>query len=137
MFRAFSTRRYERLGGAGDGGIDHHHHHYQPSSLGGGDMFNAKLRRVTSLPVKFLTSASRKVGSDSNFVNSPTKPTVNSPAKPTAAAKKAAGKVHPILSLLDPRRRKKATAKPEFARYLQYLKEGGVWDAKSDKPSIY
>ncbi|XP_047319089.1 uncharacterized protein LOC124922400 [Impatiens glandulifera] len=125
MFRAFSTRRYERLGGAGGGGIDHHH--YQPSSLGGGDMFNAKLRRVTSLPVKFLTSTSRKLGStDSNIVNSP--------AKPTAAA---AGKVHPILGLLDLRRRKKATAKPEFARYLQYLKEGGVWDAKSDKPSIY
>ncbi|XP_047319392.1 uncharacterized protein LOC124922721 [Impatiens glandulifera] len=124
MFRAFSTRRYERLGDAG--GSEHHHHHHEPCSLGG-DMFDVKLRRVSSLPVKIFTSTSRKLGQDSN----------NAPAKPTSAAKKAAGKVHPILSLLDLRRRKKATAKPEFARYLQYIKEGGVWDAKSDKPSIY
>ncbi|CAH1437243.1 unnamed protein product [Lactuca virosa] len=33
-------------------------------------------------------------------------------------------KVHPLYSLLEKRRKKKATAKPEFSRYLEYLKEG-------------
>ncbi|CAI9272339.1 unnamed protein product [Lactuca saligna] len=46
-------------------------------------------------------------------------------------------KVHPLYSLLEKRRKKKATAKPEFSRYLEYLREGGIWDANSVKPVIY
>lgn len=47
---------------------------------------------------------------------------------------------HPIFSLFDGRRRsnkKKATAKPEFSRYVEYLKEGGMWDSSSNTPIIY
>ncbi|KAJ6907230.1 hypothetical protein NC651_017808 [Populus alba x Populus x berolinensis] len=37
-------------------------------------------------------------------------------------------KSHPLFSLCDGAgRKKKPTARPEFARYLQYVKEGGVW----------
>ncbi|KAL9341112.1 hypothetical protein Peur_067331 [Populus x canadensis] len=37
-------------------------------------------------------------------------------------------KSHPLFSLSDGAgRKKKPTARPEFARYLQYVKEGGVW----------
>ncbi|KAI3722813.1 hypothetical protein L2E82_33919 [Cichorium intybus] len=47
-------------------------------------------------------------------------------------------KVHPLFSLLEKKnRKKKVTAKPEFSRYVQYLKEGGIWDANSAKPVIY
>ncbi|MFS8010535.1 hypothetical protein Hanom_Chr14g01298231 [Helianthus anomalus] len=51
---------------------------------------------------------------------------------------KKASKIHPFFSLFERRsRKKKATAKPEFSRYMQYLKEGGIWDANSIKPVIY
>jgi hypothetical protein len=46
-------------------------------------------------------------------------------------------KSHPLFSLFNARRKKKTTAKPEFARYLEYLKEGGVWDMNSNMPVIY
>ncbi|XP_050226354.2 uncharacterized protein LOC126676237 [Mercurialis annua] len=44
---------------------------------------------------------------------------------------------HPLFALFDTRRKKKTTAKPELARYLQYMKEGGTWDAKSNMPVIF
>ncbi|KAJ4910610.1 Uncharacterized protein Rs2_05231 [Raphanus sativus] len=55
------------------------------------------------------------------------------------------GSVHPLLSFLDVHFQKKkkktkknlATAKPEFARYMEYLKEGGVWDPNSNAPVIH
>ncbi|KAI3798877.1 hypothetical protein L1987_34161 [Smallanthus sonchifolius] len=51
---------------------------------------------------------------------------------------KKVSKVHPLFSLFERKsRKKKATGKPEFSRYMQYLREGGVWDANSDKPVIY
>nr|XP_043634382.1 uncharacterized protein LOC122605493 [Erigeron canadensis] len=51
---------------------------------------------------------------------------------------KKASKMHPIFAIFERRsRKKKATAKPEFARYMQYLKEGGSWNANSSRPVIY
>ncbi|KHN11117.1 hypothetical protein D0Y65_043632 [Glycine soja] len=35
-------------------------------------------------------------------------------------------KSHPLLSFLALRWKKKTTARSEFARYLEYLKEGGM-----------
>lgn len=58
---------------------------------------------------------------------------------------KTGGSVHPLFSFFDMglKRKKKTkkqsttTAKPEFARYLEYVKEGGVWDTTSNGPVIY
>ncbi|CAA7022141.1 unnamed protein product [Microthlaspi erraticum] len=64
-------------------------------------------------------------------------------ALPRQKSKKTAttGKFsHPIFSLFDGRHRsnkKKATAKPEFSRYAEYLREGGMWDSRSNIPIIY
>lgn len=46
-------------------------------------------------------------------------------------------KSHPIFSFMDFAGKKKATAKPEMVRYVEYLKEGGMWDSDSNKPVIY
>ncbi|KAL1217029.1 hypothetical protein V5N11_021380 [Cardamine amara subsp. amara] len=64
-------------------------------------------------------------------------PEVNKPVEKTG------GSVHPLLSFFDVslKRKKKTkkttTTKPEFGRYLEYVKEGGVWDATSSGPVIY
>ncbi|KAL8193782.1 hypothetical protein R6Q57_026474 [Mikania cordata] len=51
---------------------------------------------------------------------------------------KKASKVHPIFTIFERKgRRKKATAKPEFSRYMQYLKEGGIWSANDSVPVIH
>ncbi|PSR88063.1 Homeobox protein cut-like [Actinidia chinensis var. chinensis] len=109
MFRALSTRRSDR--------------EYQPlaneSSAG---LSEAKLERATSLPAKILFGSSRKSSRQQEL---------NFPAK-------KASKIHPLFGLFDARwRRKKPTAKPEFARYVEYMKEGGVWDVNSNVPVMY
>ncbi|THG17932.1 uncharacterized protein LOC114267822 [Camellia sinensis] len=115
MFRALSTRG----GGGGGGGYER----LVDESSGG--LLEAKLNRVTSLPAKLFGSSSTKLTSEFNFP-------ANFPAK---QAKKV---IHPWFGLFDRRRRrKKATAKPEVARYLEYVKEGGVWDVNSNMPVIY
>ncbi|WOL14489.1 hypothetical protein Cni_G23269 [Canna indica] len=45
-------------------------------------------------------------------------------------------KAHPIIKILEAPS-KKATAKPEFLRYLEYMKEAGSWEPNSDRPIIY
>ncbi|KAI3704543.1 hypothetical protein L1987_74766 [Smallanthus sonchifolius] len=89
----------------------------------------AKMLRSTTLPANFFGDHPLK------FVLEP------KPKKADAIVEKQAkkvSKVHPFFSLFERKnRKKKATAKPEFSRYMQYLKEGGVWDANSDKPVIY
>lgn len=51
---------------------------------------------------------------------------------------KKVSKVHPFFSLFEKwGRKKKPTSKPEFSRYMEYLKEEGIWDANSVKPVIY
>ncbi|XP_055961557.1 uncharacterized protein LOC130015440 [Mercurialis annua] len=44
---------------------------------------------------------------------------------------------HPLFALFDTRRKNKTTAKPELARYLQYMREGGTWDVNSNMPVIF
>lgn len=116
MFRALSTcgshRRYERLGDEPTAGL----------------LLEAKLKRVTSLPAKMF-------GSSTKFT-----PELTFPDKSQVKQAKKVTKSHPLFSLFDStrrRRKKKTTARPEFARYLEYVKEGGLWDMNSNKPVIY
>ncbi|KAA8531903.1 hypothetical protein F0562_006380 [Nyssa sinensis] len=103
MFRALSTRRsgrgYDRLADEPSGGV-----------------LQAKLKRTTSVPAEVpFGSSSKKLTAESNFA-----------ANSSVKQPKTASKIHPIFGLFDSRRRKKATAKPEIARYLEYVKEGGL-----------
>ncbi|CAA0412461.1 hypothetical protein AtNW77_Chr5g0153661 [Arabidopsis thaliana] len=72
----------------------------------------------------------------------PTNPHGQSP-KVNKPVEKTRGSAHPLFSFFDmslKRKKKKkstTTAKPEFARYLEYVKEGGVWDNTSNGPAIY
>ncbi|CAI9780553.1 unnamed protein product [Fraxinus pennsylvanica] len=117
MFRALSTSRrshkgYDQLTAADE--------HSNASLL-------PKLSRAKSLPAKILSSSKNL-----NLVPSRARPSTN----PTEQVKKAS-KVHPFFSLFESRKRKKATAKPEFSRYMEYVKEGGMWDVKANMPVIY
>ncbi|XP_057787330.1 uncharacterized protein LOC131004647 [Salvia miltiorrhiza] len=89
--------------------------------LGDGDEASLvpKLSRTKSLPTTKVNSSPKRIA--------------------TAAAKEAkkAGKVHPFFSIFETKRRKKATAKPEFSRYLEYVKEGGAWDMAANRPVMY
>lgn len=122
MFRSMSTRRgpggrYERLGKESATTV----------------LLNEEFKRSTSLPSRAYNSSRRNMALGSTFgdINilqrNPTKKANNNSNK----------KSHPLLSFLDLRRKKKTTAKPEFSRYLEYLKEGGMWDLNSSKPVIY
>ncbi|KAF9610202.1 hypothetical protein IFM89_021140 [Coptis chinensis] len=44
---------------------------------------------------------------------------------------------HPIFNMADARRSKKAMKKPDFMRYMAYVKEGGTWNSDSNSPAIY
>lgn len=119
MFRAMSVRRnpmrYERLG-------------EEPTVI----LLDAKLERAKSVPA-FVFGSSKSTTHKLGEVVLPG----NAPAKPAATSKKAA-KSHPLFSLFDGRRRmKKPTANPDLARYLEYLKEGGLWDVESNKPVMH
>lgn len=57
--------------------------------------------------------------------------------KPSAKKnKKKAVDSHPVLKILDTPT-KRATSRPEFLRYLEYVKEAGSWGVDSERPSIY
>ncbi|XP_074579185.1 uncharacterized protein LOC141835706 [Curcuma longa] len=45
-------------------------------------------------------------------------------------------KAHPVMRILQAPS-KKETARPEFLRYLEYVREAGSWDPSSDRPTIY
>ncbi|KAM7265573.1 hypothetical protein ACFE04_003256 [Oxalis oulophora] len=66
----------------------------------------------------------------------------NSQVKPTKKVKSDHNNnQHPLFSLFNtPKKSKKktttTTSKPEFSRYLEYLKEGGIWDLNSDMPGM-
>ncbi|WCJ24956.1 hypothetical protein M5689_006877 [Euphorbia peplus] len=128
MFRALSTRRsrvgYERLLSDKDDScppiLDHHHHHHVSDQI--------TLKRAKTVPAgrpNPLFCTNKVVQAE----------------KPLSLKKKTTEKkvcVHPLFSLFDGRRRKKkTTAKPEFTRYLEYVREGGMWDVKSNMPVIY
>ncbi|KAK1440583.1 hypothetical protein QVD17_06412 [Tagetes erecta] len=111
MFRSISTRKHHR-------GYEHLATTVNDASS------DAKLLRSTTLPANFFGDHPLKL------VLEQKQPKVDVIDKQV----KKVSKVHPFFSLFERKKKKKATAKPEFARYMQYLKEGGVWDAKSDKP---
>uniref|UniRef100_A0A3Q7F7G6 Uncharacterized protein n=2 Tax=Solanum lycopersicum TaxID=4081 RepID=A0A3Q7F7G6_SOLLC len=114
MLRAMSTRRdYRGYGVLNKGEEDEE---ACAPILG-----NPKLSRNRTVPAsaaaKFFRSSSKKVTSEDNF-------------RASAQLKEAkkASKIHPIFSLFETKRKKKATARPEFSRYIQYLREGGFGD---------
>ncbi|XP_011658493.1 uncharacterized protein LOC105436031 [Cucumis sativus] len=92
-------------------------------------LLEGRLKRATSLPTIVLGSGSRKPAFDITFPEF-------AQAK-QKQSKKANKGGHPIFSFFDFRRKRKSTARPEFARYLEYLKEGGLWDLKANAPVIY
>ncbi|CAL0331878.1 unnamed protein product [Lupinus luteus] len=116
MFRSTSTRRdsskYEKL---------------EKESAGNGT-WNDELKRSTSVPSR----AQGSIFGDINLERNSTKKANNNNNNSNQKEK-----IHPLFGFLDFHRKKKTTAKPEFARYLQYLKEGGMWDSDSNKPVIY
>ncbi|KAJ1420766.1 hypothetical protein SESBI_14175 [Sesbania bispinosa] len=118
MFRSMSTRRgpgrYERLG--------------KESSTSA--LLNEGFKRSTSLPSR-ASNSSKKMALGSTFGD------IHLQRNPTKKANNSNKSSHPILSFLDFRRKKKTTARPEIARYLEYLKEGGMWDLNSNKPVMY
>lgn len=68
-------------------------------------------------PAKDSSSAKKKVTSELQLHNFP--------AKSQAKQMRKISKILPILSVFDSRKKKKATALPEFSRYLEYVREGG------------
>ncbi|KAL2520552.1 hypothetical protein Fot_24490 [Forsythia ovata] len=104
MFRALSTRKtrqgYEQLTDEA------------PAST---DPLVPKLSKSRTLPAKFFNSSPKKL-------------TTAASNTPSEQAKKVS-KIHPFFNIFieSGRRRKKATAKPEFSRYVEYLKEGGMY----------
>ncbi|KAI3722811.1 hypothetical protein L2E82_33916 [Cichorium intybus] len=118
MFRAMSTRKGRR-------GYDQ-----LISEPTVHDQFPVpKMSRSTTLPPYFFGDLPVK------FVAEP-----KVPVKVDFVEKQAkkVSKVHPLFSIFERKsRKKKATAKPEFSRYMQYLKEGGTWDPNSSRPVIY
>ncbi|XP_058772729.1 uncharacterized protein LOC131646781 [Vicia villosa] len=131
MFRSTSTRRgpekYEKLDkefGGDNNGI----------SNDNGISNEEYLKRSASVP-SGPSNTKDKMAMASNFgdINLQRNPT-----KKVSSSDPKNNSVHPLLNFFDFRRRKKkATSKPEFARYVEYMKEGGMWDSESDKPVIY
>ncbi|KAL8152027.1 hypothetical protein V2J09_021835 [Rumex salicifolius] len=115
MFRALSTRRasygYDKLGD-------------ESRSDECGSLLDPQLTRARSVPAQLF-------GFPKKSVQEPSLPPTNAPPK---SSKKSKTKSHPVFSLFGGRWRKKMTAKPEFARYMEYLKEGGRWDKDNNKP---
>ena len=119
MFRSMSTRRgpskYERL---------------EKDSAASGTS-NGELKRSTSVPSResssYMKMAAGSTFGDINLQRNPTKKANNNHKE----------KSHPLFSFFNLRRKKKTTARPEFTRYLEYVKEGGMWDLDNNKPVIY
>ncbi|MED6210538.1 hypothetical protein PIB30_065020 [Stylosanthes scabra] len=126
MFRSMTSRggpgRYERLG--------------KESATTA--LLHEEFKRSTSLPAhRALSSSSRKMGASAFFGGG----NINLQRNPTKKANNNINngnkKSHPLLSFLYLRKKSKTAARPEFARYLEYLKEGGMWDLNTNKPVIY
>ncbi|XVF17929.1 hypothetical protein REPUB_Repub10bG0167200 [Reevesia pubescens] len=136
MLRAFSRRRsrrgYERL-------LEHdevHDEHVSSSNIG--QFEAAQLKRARSVPARVF-GLSRKTFTQeilalpADHQKSLAKSSSSSNNKKVTKSKIT----HPLFSLFDARRKKKTIAKPEFARYLEYLKEGGMWDMNANMPVIH
>ncbi|KAK9038852.1 hypothetical protein V6N11_023697 [Hibiscus sabdariffa] len=136
MLRAFSTRRnrsgYERL--LVETEVDD-----QPVSRT--SQFEAQLKRARSVPARVFGLSRKFNGPELGL---PEKTQLKSFSKTTTTTTTESNKkgaksksVHPLFSLFDSRRKKRTTAKPEFARYIEYLKEGGMWDVNANMPVIH
>ncbi|XP_071708527.1 uncharacterized protein [Rutidosis leptorrhynchoides] len=106
---------------------------YEPLGIGGAPvddlLKDAKMIRSRTMPTNFFGDSSVSFEYQQR-----------TPMRENVIDKqvKKASKVHPIFAIFERRsRKKKATAKPEFSRYMQYLKEGGSWNADESKPAIY
>ncbi|XVF15796.1 hypothetical protein REPUB_Repub09cG0187100 [Reevesia pubescens] len=131
MLRAFSTRRnhlgYERL-------LEPEVVDEPGSSLG---QFEAELKRARSVPARVFGLSRPKLSPELAKVPAHEKSQVKKSSSTTSNKKVTKSTTHPLISLFDARGKKKTTAKPEFARYLEYLKEGGMWDRNANMPVIY
>ncbi|KAK4417443.1 hypothetical protein Salat_2569900 [Sesamum alatum] len=125
MFRALSTRRSRR---------GYEHLADEASTPAPALLLPDKLSRAKSLPAKLFSSSKKSSSAAAAKIN-----IINAPCSSEQVVVKKASKVHPLFSLFETslRRKKKATAKPEFSRYLEYVREGGVWDVKQNMPVIY
>ncbi|KAM3285813.1 hypothetical protein P3S67_024612 [Capsicum chacoense] len=112
MFRAMSTRRDYR-------GYEELIKEEAPSAplIALDQPKLSKSRTVPAAANFFISSSLKKVTSEDNFQ-----------ANTQLKEAKKASKIHPIFSLFETKRKKKATARPEFSRYIQYVKEGGFGD---------
>ncbi|KAL9671388.1 hypothetical protein QQ045_008956 [Rhodiola kirilowii] len=104
----------------------------------------AKLTRVYSVPAskdlqhpqyqqqKYLGGVSLKDSKQYKFGFSTkqSKSAAVTPLPSSSPAKlaKKASKIHPLFGLFDPKSKKKTITKAEFGRYLEYVKEGGLWN---------
>ncbi|CAJ2646450.1 uncharacterized protein LOC123910361 [Trifolium pratense] len=120
MFRSNSTRRgnekYEKLDkefGGNNNGISNEEYLKRSISVGPSNT-KAKMAMASNL-------------GNINLQRNPTKKVSSDKEKNT----------HPLFNLFDFGKKKKASSKPEFARYVEYMKEGGMWDSESNKPVIY
>ncbi|GAB4847456.1 hypothetical protein Ancab_026513 [Ancistrocladus abbreviatus] len=116
MLRALSTRRsyhgYDRIG--------------ESSS----DAPEMQLRRVTSVPAGVFDFVSSKEVAKPELVGFPS-------AKSQAKTAKKIGKIHPLFGIFLGKSRKKVTARPEFSRYVEYVKEGGLWNKDTSSPVMF
>ncbi|KAK9678408.1 hypothetical protein RND81_11G209400 [Saponaria officinalis] len=93
---------------------------------------NAVLKRAISVPARVL------FGSSTRKLNSSSSSETSSPAN-NSKTKKKSEKVHPVFSLFDGKswkKKKKLTANPDFSRYIEYLKEGGVWNKDTNNSPV-
>ncbi|TYH37877.1 hypothetical protein ES332_D12G071700v1 [Gossypium tomentosum] len=130
MLRAFSTRRnrdgYERLLVETE---------VEEPVISSNGQFEAQLNRARSVPARVFGLSRKFNGPELGL---PEK--CQEKSSTTTNSNKKGGKsktIHPLFSLFDGRRKKKTTAKPEFARYIEYLKEGGMWDMNANTPVIH
>ncbi|XP_004512068.1 uncharacterized protein [Cicer arietinum] len=118
MFKSNSTRRgYEKL----------------DKEFVGNGISNEELMRSTSVS-SGPSNSKAKMDMVSNFGD------INLQRNPTkkSSSDQKEKNTHPIFNFFDFRsKKKKATSKPEFARYVEYMKEGGMWDSDLNKPVIY
>ncbi|CAO2830489.1 unnamed protein product [Amaranthus hypochondriacus] len=131
LFRALSTRRSQR-GGGYDRLLDETHGMSNDSAFSSD---HAVLKRVTSVPASILFgSSSKKVGFESDYVGK----NIKTKHHQQEAKAKKGGKSHPVFSLFEGKwKKKKLTANPDFSRYVEYLKEGGMWNKNTNSPIIY
>ncbi|XP_065851579.1 uncharacterized protein [Euphorbia lathyris] len=118
MFRALSSRRSSRGGG------------YERLLANNNDESSLPIDHVSQITLKRAKTV--PAGRPNPFLYSTKK------VETVKKSKERKECIHPLFSLFDGRRRKKkTTAKPEFTRYLEYVREGGMWDLNSNMPVIY